>query len=100
MSEFDGQYTTDWQNTFADRTSNMRSSIIRELLKITQQPGIISFAGGLPAGGLDLGEGLETAAPFLERRPRIGKGRRLSLGEPFGRFPVHDGQAGNPSHEN
>jgi 2-aminoadipate transaminase len=49
MSEFDGQYTTDWQNTFADRTNNIRSSIIRELLKITQQPGIISFAGGLPA---------------------------------------------------
>ncbi len=49
MSDFDGQYTTKWQSAFADRTKNMRSSIIRELLKITQQPGIISFAGGLPA---------------------------------------------------
>ena len=49
MSEFDGQYTTDWQLAFADRTNRMQSSIIRELLKITQQPGIISFAGGLPA---------------------------------------------------
>jgi 2-aminoadipate transaminase len=27
----------------------MRSSVIRELLKLTQKPGIISFAGGLPA---------------------------------------------------
>jgi len=49
MSDFDGQYTTEWPNAFAERTKNMRSSIIRELLKITQQPGVISFAGGLPA---------------------------------------------------
>ena len=49
MSDFDGQYTTEWETTFARRTTNMRSSIIRELLKITQRPGIISFAGGLPA---------------------------------------------------
>jgi 2-aminoadipate transaminase len=49
MSEFDGQYTTDWETTFARRTSSMQSSIIRELLKITQRPGVISFAGGLPA---------------------------------------------------
>ena len=49
MSEFDGQYTTDWSRVLAARTQNMRSSIIRELLKLTQRPGIISFAGGLPA---------------------------------------------------
>ncbi len=49
MSEFDGQYTTTWDTAFADRTNRMSSSIIRELLKITQRPGIISFAGGLPA---------------------------------------------------
>ena len=49
MSDFDGQYTTEWETTFARRTTKMRSSIIRELLKITQRPGIISFAGGLPA---------------------------------------------------
>jgi len=49
MSEFDGQYTTDWSSVLARRTENMRSSLIRELLKITQQPGVISFAGGLPA---------------------------------------------------
>lgn len=30
------------------RTSTMRSSEIREILKLTQQPDIISFAGGLP----------------------------------------------------
>ena len=34
---------------FAKRMERMQSSEIRELLKLTQQPDIISFAGGLPA---------------------------------------------------
>lgn len=34
---------------FADRMGNMKASDIRELLKLTTQPEIISFAGGLPA---------------------------------------------------
>lgn len=34
---------------FAGRVKQMESSAIREILKITDQPGIISFAGGLPA---------------------------------------------------
>ncbi len=49
QSPFDGQFTTDWASTFAHRTERMQSSIIRELLKITMVPGMISFAGGLPA---------------------------------------------------
>lgn len=34
---------------FADRAEQLQSSFIREILKITQQPEIISFAGGLPS---------------------------------------------------
>lgn len=34
---------------FADRMNGIKSSIIRELLKFTEDPSIISFAGGLPA---------------------------------------------------
>ncbi|MBN1661459.1 MAG: PLP-dependent aminotransferase family protein [Anaerolineae bacterium] len=49
QSKFDGQYTTPWQETLAQRTQYMKSSIIRELLKFTMQPEVISFAGGLPA---------------------------------------------------
>jgi 2-aminoadipate transaminase len=49
QSEFDGQFTTNWDGVLAKRTSRMRSSIIRELLKYSLQPDIISFAGGLPA---------------------------------------------------
>ncbi len=34
---------------FSDRAIGMKRSVIRELLKLTAKPGIISFAGGLPA---------------------------------------------------
>src|SRR5476649_2355654 len=34
---------------FSDRAAQLQSSFIREILKITQQPEIISFAGGLPS---------------------------------------------------
>ena len=34
---------------YANRISNIKASEIRELLKLTQKPDIISFAGGLPA---------------------------------------------------
>lgn len=33
---------------FADRMYKVRKSFIREILKVTEDPGIISFAGGLP----------------------------------------------------
>ena len=35
--------------TQAQRAQKMNSSAIREILKVTEQPGIISFAGGLPS---------------------------------------------------
>jgi len=34
---------------FAQRIQHLTSSIIREILAAAQQPGVISFAGGLPA---------------------------------------------------
>lgn len=40
---------TPWYNRYALRTEGMGSSVIRELLKLTEQPDVISFAGGLPA---------------------------------------------------
>jgi 2-aminoadipate transaminase len=38
-----------WQKLYADRTEGMRASDIREILKVTAQPDVISLAGGLPA---------------------------------------------------
>jgi len=40
---------TPWEYRYAQRTQRMGSSAIRELLKYTEKPDIISFAGGLPA---------------------------------------------------
>lgn len=40
---------TLWAERFAQRTQRMGSSVIRELLKYTEKPDVISFAGGLPA---------------------------------------------------
>src|SRR5664279_2214021 len=40
---------TLWNQRFAQRTQRITTSMIRELLKLTEQPDIVSFAGGLPA---------------------------------------------------
>lgn len=40
---------TSWPERFALRMKSARRSEVRELLKLTEQPGVISFAGGLPA---------------------------------------------------
>ncbi|GAC1477378.1 MAG: PLP-dependent aminotransferase family protein [Ktedonobacteraceae bacterium] len=40
---------TIWENSYARRVQWLKSSAIRELLKVTQIPGCISFGGGLPA---------------------------------------------------
>jgi len=41
--------STLWKSRYAQRTVGIKSSAIRDLLKITQRPEIISFGGGLPA---------------------------------------------------
>jgi len=43
---------THWDHRFAHRLSGMKSSFIRELLKVTAQPDMISFGGGFPAAEL------------------------------------------------
>ncbi|MGD0174984.1 MAG: PLP-dependent aminotransferase family protein [Anaerolineales bacterium] len=40
---------TPWQYRFAQNAQSTQSSAIRELLKVTQNPEVISFGGGLPA---------------------------------------------------
>jgi 2-aminoadipate transaminase len=47
---------------FAGRTARLRASTIREMLKVTQQPDVISFGGGLPAPELFPTEAIAQAA--------------------------------------
>lgn len=51
-----------WSAHYSDRTRGLTSSAIRELLKLTQRPEVISFAGGLPAAELFPVEGFREAA--------------------------------------
>lgn len=38
-----------WSGRFSQGVAQIRGSVIRDLLKVTEQPDVISFAGGLPA---------------------------------------------------
>jgi len=58
----------NWQPCFAQRTAQMRRSTVRELLKVTAQPDMISFGGGIPAPELfPVVEITEATAAVLRR---------------------------------
>jgi 2-aminoadipate transaminase len=40
---------TPWEHRYAQRTQRMKGSAIRELLKFSERPDVISFGGGMPA---------------------------------------------------
>ena len=67
MTEFSEEKVkqVQWERFTAKRTQQMQSSAIRELLKITQQPEIISFAGGLPAPELFPVDAIISACSYL-----------------------------------
>ncbi|MCA9779096.1 MAG: PLP-dependent aminotransferase family protein [Candidatus Eremiobacteraeota bacterium] len=44
-----GESVLPWADLFSTRGRRIKSSAIRELLKVTEQPDFISFAGGFPA---------------------------------------------------
>jgi 2-aminoadipate transaminase len=60
----------NWSDLFAERTRYMKRSAIRELLRHTGRPGMISFAGGLPAPELfPVDEMREASAAVLKEHP-------------------------------
>lgn len=64
--------STLWNQRYAQRTQRMTSSVIRELLKLTALPDIISFAGGLPGPDLfPVEEMKEAAETLLETKGRL-----------------------------
>jgi 2-aminoadipate transaminase len=52
---------TSWEYRYAQRMKGMQSSAVREILKVTSQPDVISFAGGMPAPELFPLEEIEEA---------------------------------------
>src|SRR6185295_8036115 len=77
----------NWPNRFARCTKQMRRSAVRELLKLTAQPGMISFAGGLPAADLLPVEEVRRAAESV--LTRNGKSA-LQYGETEGLTELRD----------
>ena len=78
---------TLWDYRYAQRTQRMSSSAIRELLKMTELPGIISFGGGLPAPEVFPVEQLaEATARVLRDHPATA----LQYGTTEGYLPLRE----------
>lgn len=76
---------------FANRMSLLTGSEIRELLKLTSQPDIISFAGGMPAPELFPIEGVKNAAiQTLDERGRAALQYSSTEGDPALRKHIVD----------
>jgi 2-aminoadipate transaminase len=73
----------NWDSLFADRTQQMKRSTVREILKLTARPEMISFAGGLPAPELFPVERIRQAADtVLAERGREAMQYSTSEGMP------------------
>jgi 2-aminoadipate transaminase len=59
---------TPWEDRYAQRIRGMTSSIIRELLKLTEAPDVISFGGGLPAPEVFPRQEIRDAVSFILSR--------------------------------
>ncbi|HYL27238.1 MAG TPA: PLP-dependent aminotransferase family protein [Candidatus Nitrosotalea sp.] len=68
MSDKSRHLTLSRAAKFAERTAHLRASTIREMLKVTQQPDVISFGGGLPAPELFPTEGIARASRAVMER--------------------------------
>ena len=79
--------STAWTSRYAQRAKQVKSSQIRELLKFTQNPEIISFAGGLPAPDVFPAERFEQACHrVLETQSRLA----LQYGATEGYEPLRE----------
>ncbi len=78
---------TPWEHRFAQRTQRIKSSAIRELLKLTENPEVISFAGGLPATEvLPVDEIQDAVARVLKDRGKYS----LQYGSTEGYLPLRE----------
>jgi DNA-binding transcriptional MocR family regulator len=77
----------EWEPRYAARAERMRASEIRELLKVLDQPGVISFAGGIPDPALfPLAEARAAYAEVLGDSALASRGLQYSASE--GHLPL------------
>ncbi len=73
----------NWQEIFATRTQSMKASEIRELLKLLDQPDIISFAGGIPDPVLFPRKEFHAAYSEILASDEADKGLQYSVSEGY-----------------
>ncbi|MFY0647214.1 PLP-dependent aminotransferase family protein [Sulfitobacter geojensis] len=78
----------DWQEIFATRMDRMQASEIRELLKLLDQPDIISFAGGIPDPALFPVQAFQEAMTDALSPAQSSAALQYSVSEGFG--PLRD----------
>ena len=88
MNPGEGVSRMNWEQIFASRTSRMKASEIRELLKLLDQPDIISFAGGIPDPALFPAAEFQTAIADILSGPRAESALQYSVSE--GYKPLRD----------
>jgi len=73
-----------WEPRYAARAERMRASEIRELLKLLELPGIVSFAGGIPDPALfPVAEARAAYAAVLSDPALAGSGLQYSVSEGY-----------------
>lgn len=82
----------DWEQIFATRSSRMKASEIRELLKLLEQPDIISFAGGIPDPALFPAEEFQQAYAEIFSGAQVNAALQYSVSE--GYKPLREWLAG------
>ena len=83
----------DWQQVLATRSGRMKASEIRELLKLLDQPDIISFAGGIPDPALFPAAAFRDAMDRALTGPAAGVALQYSVSE--GYKPLREWIAGH-----
>ncbi|WP_290771453.1 PLP-dependent aminotransferase family protein [Hoeflea sp.] len=78
----------DWPHLFATRAERMKASEIRELLKLLDQPDVISFAGGIPDPALFPAEAFGAALSSALSGDMKGAALQYSVSE--GYRPLRD----------
>src|SRR3546814_354123 len=73
----------DWEHIFATRAKGMGASEIRELLKLLEEPDIISFAGGIPDPALFPDEAFKQAYSCILSGPLVNAALQYSASEGY-----------------
>ena len=79
--------TTNWEALLSEGGRRIRGSAVRELFKVVQRPGMISFAGGMPAPEMFPCEQVSAACvKVLRERGTVA----LQYGQTEGYNPLRD----------